>query len=182
MKIYTRKGDNCLTNLVGGIPVSKNNIRLEAYGTIDELIAHLALLHDFIEYEEVKILIRTIQDKLMVAASLIASDGTTHTALPCINDDDVLWIENKIDEMEKELKPLINFILPGGNVAISQTHICRTVCRRAERNIVSVHKKYKVEPTLLKYFNRLSDFLFVLARFIAKNKNIEERIWNPLKS
>jgi|YNPMSStandDraft_1061717.scaffolds.fasta_scaffold00302_7 cob(I)alamin adenosyltransferase len=182
MKIYTRKGDNCETKLVGGVTVPKNHIRLDAYGTIDELIAHLALLHDFLEYDDIKLWLTNIQDKLMIAAALIASDGSTQVSLPSINQNDVLWLENTIDEMDKCLVSLNNFILPGGDVCVSQAHICRTICRRAERHIVSVHKKYRVEPILLLYFNRLSDFLFVLARFIAKRKNVEEKIWNPKKA
>ncbi len=181
MKIYTRKGDNCQTILVGGVFVSKNNIRLEAYGTIDELIAHLALLHDYLEYADLRTYIQIVQDKLMITSALIAYDGSVEVDLPQIYEDDVLWIENKIDELDCELKPLSSFILPGGDITISQAHVCRAVCRRAERKIVNVHMNYKIDEVVLKYFNRLSDFLFVFARFIAKRKNIEEVIWNAKK-
>lgn len=178
-KIYTKKGDRCQTTLVGGIPVSKDHIRLEAYGTIDELIAHLALLHDELEWTDIKEWILNIEDKLMICAAHLASDGTADIQLPSLNEDDVTWLEQTIDKMEEELFTLNHFILPGGHAMASHAHLCRTVCRRAERIIVAVYRMQKFDDIILKYINRLSDFLFVLSRYILKRKGIKDIPWKP---
>jgi len=177
MKIYTRKGDNCQTTLVGGVPIEKDDIRLEVYGTIDELICNVGFLHDLIDDNNVKNMLIKIQSQLMIAAANFAYDGSKDISLPSLKEENVKWIELNIDEMEKSLTPLNSFILPCGSLSISQAHICRTVCRRAERIIVSLYKKYKFDPIYLKYFNRLSDLFFILARYFAKKNNINEIIW-----
>ncbi len=179
MKIYTRKGDKCNTTLLGGVPVLKNHLRLEAYGTIDELIAHIALLHDITENNECKQWAITIQDKLMIIAAHLSYDGSVEINLPSLTDDDILWLEKTIDLMEENLEPLHAFILPGGNLVSSQAHLCRTVCRRAERISVAVFQETPFDELILKYLNRLSDFLFVLARFLLKLSGKEEIKWNP---
>ncbi|MCX7862957.1 MAG: cob(I)yrinic acid a,c-diamide adenosyltransferase [Bacteroidales bacterium] len=179
MKIYTKKGDKCQTTLLGGNPVLKNNVRLHAYGTIDELISQLAVLHDLLEWNDIKDWIILIEDKLMICAAHVAFDGTKEITLPHLTENDVSWLEQQIDFMEKELSPLHHFILPGGHIASSQAHVCRTVCRRAERCIVDVYQQLPFDEVILKYTNRLSDFLFVLSRYILKRKGINEIPWNP---
>ncbi len=175
MKIYTRKGDKCKTTLLGGVPVSKNNIRLEAYGTVDELIAHLALLSDFVKQEEYKSWILNIQDKLMIIAARLSYDGSVEATLPALQEEDVTWLEQSIDKMEAELSALQSFILPGGDVASSQAHVCRTICRRTERRIVSVYENTNPDELILKYMNRLSDFLFVFARYLLNKPSFWKR-------
>lgn len=178
-KIYTKNGDRCQTTLVGGVPVAKDHVRLEAYGTLDELIAHLALLHDMSEWDDIKEWILRIEDKLMICAAHVASDGTADIQLPSLVEGDVTWLEQTIDMMEQELKPLNHFILPGGHIMSSQAHVCRTVCRRAERCIVAVYHQQPFDELILKYMNRLSDFLFVLSRYILKRKGIKDIPWKP---
>lgn len=181
MKIYTKKGDKCNTTLVGGVGVSKIHPRIEAYGTVDELIAHVGLLSDMLTDNEIKSSLLKLQDKLMIAAAQLAYDKSVKLSLPEISNQDVEWLEQSIDAMEEKLTPLTHFLLPGGHIAISQAHVCRTVCRRAERRIVELNQSFKVEEEILKYFNRLSDYFFVLSRFIAYQFGKKEVIWNPLQ-
>ncbi|NSW45499.1 MAG: cob(I)yrinic acid a,c-diamide adenosyltransferase [Bacteroidales bacterium] len=179
MKIYTKKGDKCNTTLIGGVGVSKIHPRIEAYGTVDELIAHVGLLRDMATDNEIKDALLYLQDKLMVAAAQLAYDKSVKLNIPEILSKDVEWLEHAIDNMEASLTPLNNFLLPGGSWAVSQAHVCRTVCRRAERRIVELNQSFQVDEEILKFFNRLSDYFFVLSRFIAKKTNINEVHWKP---
>ncbi len=180
MKIYTRSGDKGTTSLIGGKRVSKSNIRIEAYGTVDELIAHIGLLRDHIPGSDLsKVLIR-IQDRLMVCAAILASDcDDCQVKIPELLESDVKELETAIDAMEKGLPKLASFILPGGHSASSFAQVARTVSRRAERRIVELEAKHFVPEFVLQYINRLSDFLFVLARkLLLDNQGIELK-WKP---
>jgi len=179
MKIYTKKGDKCNTTLIGGVGVSKIHPRIEAYGTVDELIAHIGLLRDLVVNDEIKNALLHLQDKLMIAAAQLAYDKSIKLSIPEIISKDVEWLEHAIDQMEEELTPLNHFLLPGGHVAVSQAHVCRTVCRRAERRIVELNQSFQVDEEILKFFNRLSDYLFVLSRFIAHTLKVSEVYWEP---
>lgn len=181
MKIYTKKGDKCNTTLVGGVGVSKIHPRIEAYGTVDELIAHVGLLRDMLPIQQIKDDLLQLQDKLMIAAALLAYDSSVEVALPVLKEENVVWLEQAIDKMEEQLTPLSSFLLPGGHVAVSQSHVCRTICRRAERRIVELAQTTELNDVILKFFNRLSDYFFVLSRFIAKLLGQNEVLWNPVK-
>lgn len=178
MKIYTKLGDKGQTSLIGGKRVPKDNIRIEAYGTIDELIAYIAVIRDLLSSDYQKELLLKIQYTLMDCAAILASDDTSHEyKLPEIKDDIVSDLENKIDEIEKELPPLKNFIIPGGHLASSHCHVARNICRRAERIIIKLNNNAIINQNLLRYINRLSDFLFVMARKILIDSSIKEILW-----
>ncbi|MBP6794945.1 MAG: cob(I)yrinic acid a,c-diamide adenosyltransferase [Saprospiraceae bacterium] len=181
MKIYTKTGDTGQTSLYGGKRLSKSNLRVEAYGTLDELNSWLGLLKDEIHGTHIKELIKEIQDRIFTISAHIASDPEKDMPLPDIFDHDIALLEVEIDKMNEHLKPLQYFILPGGHRKVSEIHIVRTVCRRSERMIVALSEQSKVEPIIIIYLNRLSDFLFVLARFIAKELDVEETKWVPRK-
>ena len=180
MKIYTKTGDDGTTSLIGGKRVPKFHERIEVYGTIDELICHVGLLRDIIIIEEIKLKLLFIQDRLMTCAAIIATDceGCSNK-LPKISDSDVEVLENEIDEMEKYLKPLKSFILPGGPPIVSHCHIARTVCRRTERNTLALNRNFKIDATVIRFLNRLSDYLFILARYTAYLNNSIETTWLP---
>ncbi|MBN1953184.1 MAG: cob(I)yrinic acid a,c-diamide adenosyltransferase [Bacteroidales bacterium] len=178
MKIYTKKGDKGETSLIGGKRISKDHIRIEAYGTVDELIAYVGLLRDQLEFRLQKDELIQIQDHLMVCAAMLAYDGDDpEVKLPKLSAKAIVWVEQAIDEMEKQLEVLDHFILPGGHPVVSQVHIARTVCRRAERRIVSLNEVTKVDECIIQYFNRLSDYLFVLARFASDKLGAGEIPW-----
>lgn len=177
MKIYTKTGDEGLTSLFGGARLSKDDIRIEAYGTVDELNAFTGNLYDKVSIESVNEVLFIIQNKLFNIGSVLASDPEKKFNLPGVNESDVKFLENQIDMMEKDLEPLKNFILPSGHEVVSSTHICRTVCRRAERRIVALNKNAEVETTIIVYLNRLSDYYFVLARYLTVKYNASEIIW-----
>ena len=187
MKIYTKTGDNGKTSLIGGQRVPKNHIRIEAYGTVDELMSTIGFLRDSIVTYNNKItseatdkMLCEILDRLMSCASILAQDGEDKNFnIPEIYPADIENLEKEIDLMDLELTPLIYFILPAGHPLVSGCHISRCVCRRAERIIFEVAENYYVPENVLKYMNRLSDFLFVFARKIAKDLNIEEIPWHP---
>jgi len=178
-KIYTKTGDDGTTGLVGGSRVKKYNIRLEAYGTIDELNASLGMLRALEPEEETAAVLLQIQNKLFNIGSRLASDekGDEFTKALAIQEKDIQLLEEAIDKMTQELPELTHFILPGGNTLVAQCHVARTVCRRAERRIVEFSENEKVENELVKYVNRLSDFLFVLARFTGFRKGVDETHW-----
>ncbi|MGC8825281.1 MAG: cob(I)yrinic acid a,c-diamide adenosyltransferase [Bacteroidales bacterium] len=180
MKIYTKTGDRGDTSLIGGRRVSKADIQIEAYGTVDELIAFVGYLRDMIHDEhDVTFLIR-IQDRLMVVAALLSRDERNpHVVLPQLTDDDIAILEKEIDSIESKIPPLTAFILPGGHSAVSLCHIVRTVCRRAERSVISMALNLQVEEAVIRYLNRLSDYFFVLARKLARDLNITEIEWHP---
>ena len=179
MKIYTKTGDAGKTSLFGGGRVAKNNLRVEAYGTVDELNAFVGLLRDMIGIEDYKIFLEKIQNELFVIGSLLASTSDKSNYLPELNETSIHAIENQIDSMETELPALKNFILPGGHVINSYCHIARTVCRRAERNVValSAKKNTNTNPIILTYLNRLSDYFFVLARMMSLKLDVPEMEW-----
>jgi cob(I)alamin adenosyltransferase len=179
MKIYTLTGDDGTTSLSGGRRVPKHSVRVEAYGSVDELIAWIGLLRDCKENKNRKQLLIYIQDQLMRCAAALAYDSSNSNSRMILPYDDCISvIEKEIDLMEERLPPLKNFILPGGNTLVSYCHITRCVCRRAER-AVSVLNKTEESPEIVnKFLNRLSDFLFVLSRKIALELDIEEIKWS----
>lgn len=181
MKIYTKTGDTGQTSLYGGKRLSKADLRVEAYGTLDELNSWLGLIKDEIHGTHIKDLLKEIQDRIFTISSHISSDPEKEMPLPDIFEQDISLLETEIDKMTEHLEPLKFFILPGGHRKVSEIHIVRTVCRRAERMIVSLSEQSQVESIIITYLNRLSDFLFVLARFIAKELEVEENKWIPRK-
>ncbi|NOU18865.1 MAG: cob(I)yrinic acid a,c-diamide adenosyltransferase [Bacteroidales bacterium] len=180
MKVYTKTGDKGTTSLIGGKRVSKYHPRIEAYGTVDELISYVALLRDQDIDHEIKLFLIEIQDKLMNCASILAADCTDcKVKIPLILPSDTQKVELEIDKFETLLEPLTSFILPGGHQSVSLCHVCRTICRRCERIIIKLSEETPVPEELIVYINRLSDFFFVLSRKIAKDLNIDQISWNP---
>lgn len=179
IKIYTKTGDDGTTGLVGGSRVKKFDARLEAYGTIDELNASLGVIIACGIDNELETNLKEIQNKLFNIGSRLASDekGDVYTKDLSINVDDILDLEKTIDRIEKGIPELKHFILPGGNLAAASCHVARTVCRRAERRILEYAEQNKVQTEIIKYINRLSDFLFVLARKINQDGGIKETSW-----
>ena len=179
MKIYTLTGDDGTTSLSGGRRVPKHSIRVEAYGSVDELIAWIGLLRDHKENINRKNLLIYIQNQLMRCAAALAYDSKNSSSRMVLPDNDCLLIvEHEIDNMEETLPPLRNFILPGGNILISYCHIARCVCRRAERAISRLNEAEETPEIVNKFINRLSDFLFVMGRKVAQELNIEEVKWS----
>jgi cob(I)alamin adenosyltransferase len=182
MKIYTKTGDTGTTSLLGGTRVSKAHLRIDAYGTVDELNAFIGLLKDQEINQKREDLLKEIQDRLFtLGAALATAPGKDNVKKPDILPADVETLEREIDEMEKDLAPLKNFILPGGHQVVSYCHLARTVCRRAERCIILLNESEPVDNILITYVNRLSDFLFVLGRKIAMELNVNEVLWEPRK-
>jgi cob(I)alamin adenosyltransferase len=180
MKIYTKTGDSGKTSLIGGKRVLKSDGRIEAYGTVDELIAYCGLLRDSFHNEYYQKIIIRIQDRLMVVSSLLAADGVEFEKdLPKIYEQDVVSLEKEIDIMEDKLPPLHSFVLPGGHPTVSHCHIARTICRRAERKTIFLAETTHIDLLVIKYLNRLSDFLFVLSRLISRDLNAAEIPWKP---
>ncbi|MGF1584378.1 MAG: cob(I)yrinic acid a,c-diamide adenosyltransferase [Bacteroidales bacterium] len=180
MKIYTKTGDTGDTSLIGGRRVPKYDNRIEAYGTVDELISWIGLIRDQDIDPSVVETMLVIQDKLMVCASILAADCEDCPArIPELKDSDTEFLEQSIDRMETELQPLSSFILPGGHTIVSWCHIARSVCRRAERNTLKLSVEFTVEPNVVRYLNRLSDYLFVLSRKLGKDFNAVEIPWKP---
>jgi cob(I)alamin adenosyltransferase len=179
-KIYTKTGDKGKTSLIGGTKVFKNDIRIATYGTIDELNSHIGLVRDYTPGEHNRNILKQVQDRLFVIGSSLACDPKKETGMhiPDLKEQDIKLLEKEIDDMNEQLPPMKNFVLPGGHVAVSSTHIARCVCRRAERLCVNMQQhELFVEPLIIKYINRLSDYLFVLARFIAQELHVAEIIW-----
>lgn len=182
MKIYTKKGDKGKTSLLGGTRVSKHHVRIEAYGTVDELNSWLGMLHDQDAAAPYRKFLNDIQDRLFTIGSVLASDPEKNSfKLPEIGQEDIDVLEKSIDELETDMPALKNFILPGGHPASSTAQVCRTVCRRAERRIVHLDELQPVNPLILGYLNRLSDWLFVFARKMLHATGSEEIIWQPQK-
>lgn len=182
MKIYTKTGDKGKTSLIGGTKVFKSDLRIETYGTIDELNSFIGLSLDHLRSHNINNVLSEIQDRLFTIGSALACDPEKETKLkiPDLHEGDVELLEKEIDKMNEVLPVMKSFILPGGHLAVSSLHIARTVCRRAERCCVKMQKKeMEVEDLIIKYLNRLSDYLFVLARFAAHQLNIEEIPWKP---
>ena len=182
MKIYTKKGDQGKTQLLGGSVVDKNHSRLECYGSIDELNAHIGNLYDQNISDINKSFLLMIQNQLFNLGSIISSDGKKmKIQLPEISDKDIQIIEKEIDRVDAYLPKLNAFILPSGKDACSKCHIARTVCRRAERNLVALTKDSEINSVYIKYLNRLSDYLFVLARDILFSSGVKEVEWQKNK-
>ncbi len=181
-KIYTKTGDKGETSLLGGRRVPKHHIRIEAYGTADELNSFIGVLRDQDMDAHYRQVLLDIQDRVFTAESLLACDeGCQPETLPTIYQEDIDMLEKEIDSMNEELPPLGNFILPGGHPAVSYAHVCRCVCRRAERIITSLAEQSKVDELVIQYFNRLSDYFFVLARKLAKDHGMTDLIWKAKK-
>jgi len=181
-KIYTKTGDQGETSLFGGTRLPKSHIRIESYGTVDELNAHIGWLRDLLSDEALRALLKEVQDRLFsIGAHLATIPGKDAPGLG-IQDSDVARLEAAIDDMESQLPTLKNFILPGGHTNVSICHIARCVCRRAERRVVALHAaEESVHPLIIRYLNRLSDYLFVLARKIGRDQGAEEVIWTARK-
>ena len=176
MKIYTRTGDNGKTSLLSGKRVDKHDKRIVAYGSVDELNSLMGIVRDF-SPKKYKNEIFKIQNKLMIIASQLSNDKH-YKNIPNISKKDTQFLENAIDRMTIELDPLKNFIIPGGNKLVSFTHLARCVCRRAEVNITELKEKEDLNREILLFINRLSDYLFTLARFFSKTLKISELKWN----
>ncbi len=179
-KIYTKTGDKGKTALIGGTRVPKYDIRIEAYGTVDELNAYIGLIRDMdIDFHSKDILLE-IQDRLFTLESSLAQDGRSslHT-LPALHPEDVKLLEKEMDKMNEQLPELTAFVLPGGHPTVSYCHIARTVCRRAERQTIRMNELFPTDTLNIRYLNRLSDYLFVLARKFSKDSEVPESLWKP---
>jgi cob(I)alamin adenosyltransferase len=176
-KIYTKTGDKGETSLFGGARLPKSHLRIESYGTVDELNSYIGLLRDSLQDEATRAILKKIQDRLFDVGANLAVDPSKKMQVPEIIEEDIQLFENEIDKMEELLAPLKNFILPGGHVTVSYCHLARTICRRAERNVVALSLSDVVDEILVRYLNRLSDYLFVLARKIALDLGVEEVAW-----
>ena len=181
-KIYTKTGDLGKTSLIGGTKVAKSNIRIEAYGTIDELNSFVGLTADQLTHQHSKDILKEIQDRLFTIGSALACDPDKESKLkiPDLKEADIKLLENEIDKMNEDLEDMKSFILPGGHVAISTAHVTRCVCRRAERLCVNMQEhELSVDPLIIKYLNRLSDYLFVLARYAGHLLGVKDIPWKP---
>ena len=180
MKIYTKTGDAGTTSLFGGKRVSKSDLRIETYGTVDELNSYLGLIRDQPVNAGRKDVLIEIQDRLFTIGSMLATEpGNTKVKIPTLAENDVQFLEKEIDRMEANLPPMKSFVLPGGHPSVSFCHIARTVCRRAERLVISLNQAERVDDLVIKYLNRLSDYLFVLARSMAQELRADETPWKP---
>ena len=180
MKIYTKTGDKGYTSLIGGTRVPKHHLRIESYGTVDELNSYIGMIRDQDIAAYDKQVLKEIQDRLFTIGSSLASDPErSKMIIPDLHEADIELLEKEIDNMNEQLPELRHFILPGGNNAISFCHIARCVCRRAERLAVHLSEESKVDEKVNVYLNRLSDYLFVLARKIGSEQNIAENQWIP---
>ena len=189
MKIYTKTGDKGTTALFGGTRVPKHHIRIDSYGTVDELNSHIGLMRDQNINTHYKAILIAIQDKLFTVGAILATDpekatlknGKDRLNIPKISEDDISILEQEIDTMNESLPPMTNFVLPGGHQTVSFCHIARCVCRRAERLASALNDLEPFQPECLIYLNRLSDYLFVLARKLSYDLQAEEVKWIPKK-
>jgi cob(I)alamin adenosyltransferase len=181
-KIYTKTGDKGHTSLIGGTKVEKSHIRIETYGTVDELNAHIGFCHDQITDAQTRHILIEIQDRLFTIGSSLACDPDKEPKMkiPDLKETDIQMLENEIDRMTDQLPPMTAFILPGGHTTVSALHIARCVCRRAERCCVRMQQEeLEVVPLIIIYLNRLSDYLFVLSRYMGHLLQVEEIKWKP---
>lgn len=189
MKVYTKTGDNGTTALFGGTRVPKHHIRIESYGTIDELNSHIGLIRDQKINQHYKEVLMHVQDRLFTVGAILATDpekatlknGKARLNIPKISESDIKRLEDEMDQMEESLPPMTHFVLPGGHQTVSFCHIARTVCRRAERLASHLNDLEPFQPQTLMYINRLSDYLFVLARKLSHDLQAEEIKWIPQK-
>jgi len=180
MKIYTKGGDSGSTSLFGGARISKSDPRIEAYGTVDELNSYLGLIRDLQTNDHIREILKEFQDRLFTIGSSLAADPEKpQLKKPDLLEIDIQVIEVEIDKMEMELPELKNFILPGGHSTVSFCHIARCVCRRAERETIKLAQESEVNQLIIKYLNRLSDYLFILSRYLTKELGAEEIPWKP---
>jgi len=191
MKIYTKTGDTGQTSLISGRRVSKADSRIDAYGTVDELNSWIGLVRDQAVNTPRRDLLKEIQDRLFTVGATLAtdpnrSDGATgppkktpRKAMPDIVEADITLLEQAMDAMDAELPELRAFVLPGGHESVSYAHLARTVCRRAERLVIALTNESPVDPLVIQYLNRLSDYLFVLSRKMAQELGSEEVAWKP---
>ena len=190
MKIYTKTGDKGKTALFGGTKVPKHHIRIESYGTVDELNSHLGLVRDQNIDAHAKEILAIIQNKLFTVGAILATDpekailksGKERLNIPKISNQDIELLEQEIDSMNEVLPPMTHFVLPGGHQTVSFCHIARCVCRRAERLAAALNDLEPFQPETLMYLNRLSDYLFVLARKLSKDLQADEVKWIPEKN
>lgn len=182
-KVYTKTGDNGTTSLIGGTRVKKYDLRLEAYGSVDELTSWVGLIRSADIEEEIRHILEKIQQKLFVIGAILATDEKSlarKRQLPC-KEEDITMLEDEIDKISADLPKLSHFVLPGGSVPASYCHVARTVCRRVERRIVELSEKEEINSLVVIYINRLSDYLFVLSRKIALDLKVPETLWIPSK-
>ncbi len=180
MKIYTKTGDKGETGLFGGARLQKDELRIEAYGTVDELNSYIGLVRDSgLDDDSIQMLI-SIQDRLFTIGSQLASDPSkSNLQVPQLFDSDITALEKEIDRMNEELPEMRSFVLPGGHPLVSHCHVARCICRRAERRVVSLAKAEAIPALIIPYLNRLSDYLFVLSRWATKLQNAAETPWVP---
>jgi cob(I)alamin adenosyltransferase len=181
-KIYTKTGDKGKTSLIGGTKVPKSHLRIETYGTVDELNSYIGLVNDHITDAATNALLKEIQDRLFTIGASLATDPEKETgmSIPDLKPEDVQLLEKSIDAMNEELPVMKSFILPGGHVAVSTCHVARCICRRAERLCAGMQEAGEfIEPLVLQYINRLSDYLFVLARWTGHRLGVPEVVWKP---
>lgn len=179
-KVYTKTGDKGETSLLGGTRLPKHHIRIEAYGTVDELNSFIGLIRDQAIDVNSKTVLIEIQDRLFTLGSLLAADPKKNKMkLPEVTEEDVVYLEREIDKMDEALPEMKSFVLPGGNTTVSFCHIARCVCRRAERATLKLAGNEEVPAIIIKYLNRLSDYLFVLSRKLAMDTGAEEIPWKP---
>ena len=190
MKIYTKTGDSGTTALYGGTRVKKYNLRIESYGTVDELNSYIGLIKDQEINNSIKKSLLKIQNQLFTLGAMLATppeketlkSGKERLNIPKVEEDSIKYLENEIDKMDHELPQMTHFILPGGHQAVSFCHIARCVCRRAERLSVELNDQESINNDIIKYLNRLSDYLFTLARKLSKDLSVEEIKWIPEKN
>lgn len=183
MKVYTKTGDRGTTSLIGGERVFKCDERVEAYGTVDELSAFTALLSDFLradsELAPYVADLNTILSRLMSVEAALAKGDDPQGKIQPLDPQIVLWLEERIDNLQAEVRPIDKFTIPGGHKATSMAHVCRTVCRRAERESLRADQKYGIDPVVLRYLNRLSDYFYLLGRRLTDYFEVEETLWIP---
>ncbi len=180
MKIYTKTGDEGTTSLFGGKRVSKSELRIDTYGTVDELNSWIGVLRDLEVNQKRRTVLVEIQDRLFTIGSILATEPeNTKVKIPSLSENDITFLEKEIDDMDARLQPMRFFVLPGGHPSISWGHVTRTVCRRTERLVIALHTLEKVDPYVIKYLNRLSDYLFVLCRSMTHELGVEETPWKP---
>lgn len=182
MKIYTKTGDQGMTGLYGGKRISKDDLRIEAYGTVDELNTFIGLLACSFKDDVQLLQLNQIQILLFDIGSNLASDPDKNLPVTKVYVTDIETLEHQMDDMDRSLAPLKNFILPGGDIATSYAHVCRTICRRAERRVISLSKEAFVDPLIIQYLNRLSDYFFILSRYISTLHHVSEIPWIPRAS
>ena len=178
-KIYTKTGDQGQTSLFGGRRVSKGHLRIDSYGTVDELNSYVGLVRDQLSEDTIRAVLKKIQDRLFTIGANLAADPEKDLPKPDLLASDIELLEAEMDRMDETLPELRNFILPGGHPTVSFCHVARCVCRRAERLVVVLADEEPVDPIVIQYLNRLSDYLFILSRRIAADLGAEEVTWKP---